>query len=105
MPYYKIAPAEIGLYYRKGASVVVPVENATSKCKAVLTESGTVIARNHATDLSVEEMLEIYGGKIIDIEILNSNKSDLVYIHDFNFPKIKNKPALDRVYNKNKVKK
>lgn len=96
--YYKVAAHTEGLYYARGAKVVFPVEKLLHKTKAVLTESGAVLIRDHVSSLSIEEILEIYGGKIIDIEVMSSDDRNSFYITNENFPKIKNRKALDRVY-------
>lgn len=101
---YKISPADIGLYYGRGAQVVYPIEYNTYLCKAVKTDDGTVMIVDRPDlpySMSIEELKEIYGGEIIEIEIMReTNRNDSYYMSCGNFPKIKNNRALKKVCKK-----
>lgn len=94
---FKIAESQVGLYVRRGVRIALPLKLTFFKTKAIQTESGIVLVPQY-NGLSLEEILDIYGGKIIDIEIQNNDFLKTPYYTDNNFSKVKNKKALNKAY-------
>ncbi len=99
MKQYKKATSELGLWYRKGAIALSPFEISFRKINAVLTDNGTILITENSKDsLSLEEIKNIYGGKIIEIELSTNEKDiNINYFNENNFPKVKNKIALKTI--------
>lgn len=103
---HKESLAETSLYATRGVRVVHPVKCITYKCKAVRTSEGFILIPDRpdlSYAMSVEDIQKAYGGEIIEIEMMrSSSKNDTTYIHSDNFPRVKNRKALDCVYEKYK---
>jgi len=101
---YKVSPAQIGLYYGRGAQIVHPIKNEKYLCQAVKTDNGTVMIVDRPDlpySMSIEDLRDIYGGEIIQIEIMKEvDHNDAHYMHHGNFPKVKNARALKKVCKK-----
>lgn len=95
---YKMAPSLVGLYYGRGATAIYPVKKTLRKVSAVLLPSGLALMSASKSDLSLKEIKEIYGGDIVEIDLMT--ESSAPYMTDETFPKVKNRAALERAYKK-----
>lgn len=95
---YKMAPSILGLYPSRGATAVYPVEKTLRKTSAVLLPSGLALMPVSKSDLSLKEIKEIYGGEIVEIDLMTEGSAP--YMSNETFPKVKDRPALERAYKK-----
>jgi hypothetical protein len=103
---YKVAPAPIGLYYGRGVQVMYDVKDVVRKVSAVRTKEGKILIQDRPDlpyAMTMEEIRDTYGGEIIEIEVMNEvTANDSQYVTNSNFPKVKDRSAIERAYQRYK---